>query len=181
MASKKITSRRGVIAAVLIIALVLLAAGALFLPRSGKQLEKQDFEQTPPSGAAPALRDDGIVNFVSADGVLRTGITVEIAASVEEQTRGLMGRTSMAEMQGMLFIFARDEARSFWMANTPLPLDILFAAGDGEIVKIHRRTTPLSLESLESGRPARYVVEVNAGFCERHGINEGDRVVYLKN
>jgi hypothetical protein len=59
------------------------------------------------------------------------------------------------------------------MANTPLSLDIIFANSDFEIVRIHRNTQPYSSRSIESGRPAKYVVEVNAGYAVNHDIREG--------
>jgi len=73
----------------------------------------------------------------------------------------------------MLFIFDDEELRSFWMANTPIPLDIIFADASGRIVRIQRNTRPYSHESIQSEYPATYVVEVNAGYTLRHDIKEG--------
>jgi uncharacterized membrane protein (UPF0127 family) len=81
----------------------------------------------------------------------------------------------------MIFLFENNRPRSFWMANTPLSLDILFVNSDLEIVRIHRNTTPFSQESIESERPAKYVVEVNAGYTLRHDITEGHRIDFNLN
>jgi hypothetical protein len=85
----------------------------------------------------------------------------------------------MEQMQGMLFIFPQQRYQSFWMLNTMFSLDILFINNDKEIVTIHKNTTPLSEESYPSSEPAIYVVEVNAGFCDKHGINLGDKVFWI--
>lgn len=103
-------------------------------------------------------------------------VSVEIADTPEERSFGLMYRRGLPEFHGMLFIFPREEPLSFWMKNTPLPLDILFINTAYEIVSIAHNTTPFSEKPLPSGRPAQLVLEVNGGFCQRHGIAVGDRV-----
>ncbi len=82
----------------------------------------------------------------------------------------------MARDAGMLFIFPDEAPRSFWMKNTPLPLDIVFIGADRRIVSIAAGTKPYSTERIPSGAPAMFVLEVNAGFCERHGIEAGQSV-----
>jgi uncharacterized membrane protein (UPF0127 family) len=86
----------------------------------------------------------------------------------------------MDEMQGMLFIFDNEEYRSFWMANTPLPLDIVFVNAKRVIVTIQRNTVPYSRESVPSTEEAQYVVEVNAGFSDRHGLLVGDTIEWRR-
>ena len=84
--------------------------------------------------------------------------------------------TEMAEDEGMLFIFAQETERSFWMSNTPLSLDILYIQGDGTIRTIAANTTPYSEKSIPSRGPVLYVLEVLGGWAERHGVKSGDRV-----
>ncbi len=84
-----------------------------------------------------------------------------------------MNVEELPDNSGMLFIFDNDQSRSFWMANTPLPLDIIFVNSEFEIVRIHRNTQPYSQESIQSEAPARFVVEVNAGYTLEHDIREG--------
>jgi hypothetical protein len=87
-----------------------------------------------------------------------------------------MQRTSMPDDAGMLFIFPNEEIRSFWMANTPLSLDMIFVAGSGEIIDIAKYTKPVTPENVTSRAPATYVVEVKAGFTDTWGISETDQV-----
>src|SRR5947207_6789398 len=45
-------------------------------------------------------------------------VAVEVARTPDEQQRGLMYRTALAEGHGMLFVFGDDSDRQFWMKNT---------------------------------------------------------------
>jgi uncharacterized membrane protein (UPF0127 family) len=104
------------------------------------------------------------------------GVRVEIVHTPEARQRGLMWRDQLAEDAGMLFVFPETRPLSFWMRNTPLPLDIIYITEDAEILRIARSTRPYSDRPIPSGGPARYVLEVNAGFAARHGLAEGDAV-----
>lgn len=106
--------------------------------------------------------------------------SVRVAVADEEQERneGLMNVSKLPEDRGMYFVFPQQEPLSFWMANTPLALDIIFVNESREIVRIHHSTTPYSQDSFPSGDPARYVVEVNGGFCVSQDIREGMWVVF---
>jgi uncharacterized membrane protein (UPF0127 family) len=103
-------------------------------------------------------------------------VSVEIADTPFEQEKGLMNRTSLNESEGMLFIFGGDTRRSFWMQNTPLPLDMIFVDSGLTIVDINHNATPYSESIFTSAKPCKYVVEVNGGFCEAHGIAIGDKI-----
>ena len=106
-------------------------------------------------------------------------LTVEIADTLETQEKGLMGRESMAEDQGMLFIYDRDSRKSFWMKNTLIPLSIAYIAADGTIREIYD-TEPLSTRIVDSRYSVRYALEVNQGAFQRHGIKEGDKVEFIR-
>lgn len=104
--------------------------------------------------------------------------TIEVAVAKDNQSRseGLMNVLDLPENSGMLFIFDNDQPRSFWMANTPLPLDIIFINAEMNIVRIHHNTQPYSQKSIQSGEPAQFVVEVNAGYALEHDIREGMKI-----
>jgi uncharacterized protein len=103
-------------------------------------------------------------------------VSVEIADTDEKRALGLMYRQELPESHGMLFFFPRQELQSFWMKNTPLSLDIIFIDATRTIVSIAANTTPFSEKLLPSGKPAQFVLEVNGGFCQRHGVAVGNRV-----
>ncbi|MGK9369294.1 DUF192 domain-containing protein [Melioribacter sp. Ez-97] len=123
---------------------------------------------------------EGELSFVNGKDEQIVKIDVEIADDDIQRATGLMYREYMAENQGMLFIFPHETPQSFWMKNTILPLDMIFADAEGKIVKIHKYTTPYSESSYSSGKPAKFVVEVNAGFTDKYGIKEGDRIVWRR-
>lgn len=116
------------------------------------------------------------VTFFTADDDSLTSIEVAIADDDKERSQGLMDVRNMPSDKGMLFIFEENQPRSFWMANTPLSLDIIFVNDAYEIVRIHHSANPYSENNFESGQPAKYVIETNGGFCISHDIQEGMKV-----
>ena len=87
-----------------------------------------------------------------------------------------MWRTELDDDAGMLFVFNREHDQSFWMKNTPLPLDIIYIGADSKVVSVAANTVPYSQASIPSDGPAKYVLEVNAGFARKHGVGPGTRV-----
>jgi hypothetical protein len=114
------------------------------------------------------------VAFPDAPG--RPTVNVELARTEPDRTRGLMYRTSMAQDDGMLFIWKDERIRSFWMRNTCLPLDMLFIAADGFIVGVLEQIPTLNEASRSVPCPAAHVLEVNAGWTRQHGVKAGQRV-----
>jgi uncharacterized membrane protein (UPF0127 family) len=116
----------------------------------------------------------GEVYFEDRNKSMVKKIDVEIADNEDKRHLGLMYREKMEEDQGMLFIFPAEEPESFYMKNTIIPLDIIFINSKRQLVKIYKYTTPYSEQDLPSIKPIRFVVEVNAGFCDKYNIKEGD-------
>ena len=106
----------------------------------------------------------------------RLPLRVELARTDEERTRGLMFRRSMAPDAGMFFFMPGDSDWSFWMKNTLIPLDLLFVDADGRVVGVVEDARPLDETSRRVGKPSRYVLEVNGGWCRRNGVGAGARV-----
>ncbi len=106
----------------------------------------------------------------------RAAFTVEIAVSEEEIRQGLMGRTSLADDAGMLFVFENARERAFWMHNTLISLDILFVDEDGKIVKIYENARPQDDTPLPSGAPVLGALEIRGGRAAALGIRAGDTV-----
>lgn len=100
---------------------------------------------------------------------------IEVADEPLERQRGLMHRRNMSEDRGMLFVFDGEGRRSFWMQNTPLPLDLLFISSNGRIEAIEQGE-PFSTASIAPDVPASFVLELNAGTAQKLGISIGDRV-----
>ncbi len=103
-------------------------------------------------------------------------LDVEIASDDPSRARGLMFRKSMPEMAGMIFVFPEVASHSFWMKNTFISLDMIFAAPDGTIVGIVERAEPRTTFGRTVERESKFVLEVNGGWCQRHGVAPGDRL-----
>lgn len=107
-----------------------------------------------------------------------TAVLAEVADTPALRELGLGGRTSLPEGAGMWFVFDTDGLWAFWMKDTLIPLDMLWAAADGTIVHVARDVRPESYpEAFATTVPARYVLEVPAGFAQAHNIAEGDKIV----
>ena len=107
-----------------------------------------------------------------------SAIDIEIANTEEKRMQGLMFRSSMSDSAGMLFTFPSETLQEFWMKNTIISLDIVYVNAKKEIVSIQKYAEPYSERPLPSYKPAMYVVEVNAGFCDSHRIGEGDFIQF---
>ena len=102
---------------------------------------------------------------------------VEYALAPREWTRGLMYREGLAEDHGMLFVFPDSLSRAFWNQNTYLPLDIIWING-GQVIGVSELPSvrDRGVVSAYSPGPAEFVLEVNHGWIERHGIETGTPV-----
>lgn len=102
---------------------------------------------------------------------------VEIADTDAERARGLMFRDALADGTGMLFIHDAEEPQAYWMKNTRIPLDILYFDTGRRLVTQQRNVPPCSAgnacPSYPSNKPARYVLELNAGEAERLKLQDG--------
>ena len=134
---------------------------------------------TPVQTTEPQFVKEGELSFLDGDtqDTLRH-IDIEVADDRAAQMQGLMYRSSMEEDQGMLFPYPDARPLSFFMKNMKMSIDIIFVNADRRIVTIHQAVAPYSEKSLPSGEDAQYVVEVNAGFTARHGIEEGDLISF---
>ena len=107
--------------------------------------------------------------------------SVEIADTREKQALGLMFRDSMPADQGMLFIFPNEAPRGFWMKNTRIPLDIMYFDKNLKLVSISADTPPCRVSrcpSYPSIKPAKYVLELNAGIASELGVGLGDLLTF---
>ena len=138
---------------------------------------------TPEPTAAPAepagvpFRIDGRLSFVRGDRTIKS-IDIEIADTDSTRGRGLMERPTIPPDTGMLFVFDHAEPQSFYMASTPKSLDIQFYGPDSTLLNIAEDTTPFSFDPIPSSGPARFVVEVPAGYTRRIGLVPGDRITW---
>ena len=103
---------------------------------------------------------------------------VEIADSPAKRELGLQYRRDLASDHGMIFLFPSQSEQTFWMKNTPIPLDMIFINRELKIVGIVEQTVPFSLDPRSVGKPSQYVLEINGGLTKRNGIQPGDSVTF---
>lgn len=136
----------------------------------------------PPGSARPPLPPQNLASVIIAapDGSTRLRLTAEVADDEQSRELGLMYRPALARTHGMLFLFEQEDLLSFWMKNTRMPLDMIFADRTGRIVTIHRNTTPYAEYSYAATEPAMIVLEVAAGVAEEAKIATGDRITWTR-
>ncbi len=125
-----------------------------------------------------SFRKDGELAIITPKNDTVVALDIEYAKTDEQRQRGMMFRKEMGDEQGMLFFMDREEVQSFWMKNCYLSLDMIFADKTGTIVSAQTYTEPYSLNSYASEAPAQYVLEVKAGFWDKHNIQPGYKIVY---
>lgn len=103
-------------------------------------------------------------------------LDIEIADTPYKTETGLMYRDGMEDHQGMLFVFDDMQVRSFYMKNTRFGLDIIYVNDKKEIVSFQKNAQPFNENSLPSGVPCQYVLEVNAGMADAWGLEIGDKL-----
>ena len=109
-------------------------------------------------------------------------VTVEVADTPQERGRGLMFRESMGQKEGMLFIFQKEGFKGFWMKSTYIPLDIIYINKDFKVASIVKDARPCKenpCKTYKSKYPVKYALEVNAGFANKYGIENGTRIEIL--
>jgi uncharacterized membrane protein (UPF0127 family) len=141
----------------------------------------------PPQQAKPAQTDVGAEDYVMPP-LPRGKVTltdafggkhvvgVEIAATHNARTRGLMWRRSLEDGQGMLFILKDQQPLTSWMKNTLIPLDMIFIDKDLKIVGAVENAEPKTFTSRGVGSPSMFVLEVPGGWWAKKGLQAGSAI-----
>ncbi len=103
-------------------------------------------------------------------------IDVEIARKKTEQQSGLSRRTTLGENNGMLFVYPTPRILSFWMKDTLIPLSVAFFDEKRRLIQIEDMevTETGTLKIYRSRKPARYALEMNSGWFQKHNIGKGE-------
>ena len=176
--SKK--GNRSAIAIVGTVVLILVLVAILTIQPGGKSVSTYKPRTETSQPAVYMFKKQGELRFLTPKQDFIAGIDIELAQDESQRQLGLMYRDTLAENQGMLFLFDNEEVRAFWMKNTILSLDMIFVNARNEIVTVHKYTTPYSEETYTSTKPAKYVLEVNAGYTDKRKISVGDRVSWSR-
>ncbi|MEC7534077.1 MAG: DUF192 domain-containing protein, partial [Pseudomonadota bacterium] len=163
--------------------LAAFAGGAALVACSPQTQAGAASEPTEPTESAPApaagvhpVSGLAVIPLTVTSGDERIAFSVEVADTPEAQARGLMFRTDLGDNEGMIFPYDGTRAQSFWMKNTPLPLDIIYIGPDRRISNIAAETEPYSLDPVYSVGPVLGVLELRGGRAAELGIEPGDLV-----
>ncbi len=159
----------------LVAAVALLAGGALLAIVLTRDASSHGVAATAATSGTP-LRVTYLLEPAGRP-VLR--VSLEVAATPAERERGLMGRTSVPDRTGMVFLMPGDTTVRFWMKDTLVPLSIAFVAADGRVAAVDEMP-PCKADPCPTygpDHPYRYAIELDAGAFSRAGIHSGDLVV----
>jgi uncharacterized membrane protein (UPF0127 family) len=102
--------------------------------------------------------------------------SVEVADDTGERAEGLMFRESLPRSAGMLFIYPQPQRVQFWMKNTLIPLDMIFADDRGVVTRVRSQAVPGDLTPIDGGPGVVAVLEINGGLAEAMGIGPGSEL-----
>lgn len=104
-----------------------------------------------------------------------TLIYAEVADDQAERSLGLSGRGSLADGKGVLFVFDRSGRHGIWMKDMKFSIDIAWMDEEKRIIWIENRVSPDTFpEVFYPSDPAKYVLEVPAGFFTKNFVDIGD-------
>lgn len=104
-------------------------------------------------------------------------IRVSVADTESARRQGLSGRGGLEADEGMLFVFPEDGKYAFWMNDMSFSIDILWLSADGTVVYMAQNVSPDTYpRSFAPDRPARYVLELPAGYVKAYTVSTGDIV-----
>lgn len=126
-----------------------------------------------PAGAWASCSDE-VVQLRGDWGEAR--FRVEVADDPAERSQGLMHRTEMAASAGMLFVYPAPQRAVFWMRNTLIPLDMIFADVSGTVTHVHENAIPLDETNIDGGDGVQFVLEINGGLAGAMGIVPGSEL-----
>jgi uncharacterized membrane protein (UPF0127 family) len=104
-------------------------------------------------------------------------IKLLVAKSDKDRQKGLSGRNSLPEDQGMLFVFEKKGKHGFWMRDMKFPLDIIFI-DDNTVVHIVENAPAGDLRIYTPDTEVNRVLELNAGGAKKYGIKEGTKITF---
>jgi uncharacterized membrane protein (UPF0127 family) len=132
-------------------------------------------EGAAPASKTPAAAAKGVLHFFP----IRVGektVRMQLAVRMEEMQRGLMDRRDLGADDGMIFVYEKPQQMSFWMRNTPTPLDIGFFRSDGSLAEVHPLHPFDERPVASGGSDLRFALETNQGWYRAHGIKPGTKL-----
>ncbi len=151
---------------------ILILLGVIFLSLSCQNTVRKTKVKSPEIH----FKKEGVLQVQDSLGHTKASFDIELADNDYEHQTGLMYRKQMQDNQAMLFLFKEEQPRYFYMKNTYIPLDIIYADADKQIVHIAKEAKALDETTLPSGKAAKYVLEIKAGLSDTYNLHPGDKL-----
>ena len=133
-------------------------------------------KRMPTVNSRPVGKVTRIGTFYDESGQAITSILLEVADTEDSRRKGLMDRSELPDVCGMLFDDLSENGY-FWMKNCLIPLDVAFMDNDGTIVKIYSMPVDKDGKNRYSyGDGVTSAVEVKMGAFKKLGVKEGCRL-----
>lgn len=129
------------------------------------------------SAALPAADLSFDIMSINLD---RQHYKLQIADNNERRMQGLMHRTSLADDEGMLFVYPKSGNYRIWMKNTLIPLTVIWIDEQTEIVdiKLLPPCEAVNCPIYAAPRPSRYIIELSQSQFQLY--KKGDKFPELK-
>jgi len=99
--------------------------------------------------------------------------TIWVADTPAREEQGLMFVRELPADKGMVFVGPEPRIWSMWMKNTYVPLDMLFVAIDGRVIKI-AHAIPHDETNISSDTAVSGVIELQGGVSDTLHLKVGD-------
>jgi uncharacterized membrane protein (UPF0127 family) len=105
----------------------------------------------------------------------------KVADTPELIANGLLNVSSLAQGEGMLFVFPISNYYSISMKNILIPLDIIFLGDNKTVLNVaHAQVQQVTNDSqytlYSSNGQTRWIVAINYGIADTYGIRSGTKV-----
>ena len=107
-------------------------------------------------------------------------VLLQVAVTLPEQEKGLMYRKSLAENEGMIFVYKTPQKMRYWMNHVPIPLSIGFFRSDGTLSEVRRMLANDTRTTESAADDIRFVVEMRDHWYAENGVKPGDKLDLAK-
>jgi hypothetical protein len=127
-------------------------------------------------GKPTAAAAEAAVKTVSDFFPIKVGektVRMQLVVLAPEMEHGLMDRRDLGRDDGMIFVYAKPQQMSFWMHNTPTPLDIGFFDSGGVLREFYPMQPFDETTVTSRSDELHYALEMNQGWYRGNGIKPG--------
>lgn len=105
-------------------------------------------------------------------------LVAKVSDTPAKRAKGMMNQTSFAPHDAMIFLYHNPSQPTFWMKDTPLPLDLVFLDEHGKVSSVVFDVPPNSETPIKSPPGTAAVIELPAGAAVDTGIELGAVLIY---